>query len=601
MLVVLIASTTGCASTGAEREGPADESEDAAADEFKRSDEPGVVDLEITGVDGPMLAAVRAALDIARYTTRRTIGSARLERLIAEAPIEARDALEPFGYYRPTVSIATSELDERRRRVSIAIELGEPTRVSALDLRITGEAADDPAVAEARAAFRPAVDEVFDHRVYSQSKAALERALLRLGYFDREFGQREVRVERAAGTAAIAIELESGARYRFGTTTISGAQFDDDLIRRYIAWQDGEPFDQALIEKTQNRLAATGYFGSLAIEPDLEGRIELALPIAVTLEPAKRSAWTFGAFAENTYGFGVTVGLDRRWVNRLGHRAHFELEYSQALTSLTGEYRIPHPSAQEAEWIAGVQFRDESTTAVDSLSGELKAGLATTWRGWNGIASVNALRSRFRIGDRRFDAQPASATFIFPEFNASRVFAASRLRPERGTSVALRLRLAEPAIGSDVRLSQIRVEARHLMPAGTGARLLSRLELGYTATDRFAEVPPELRFFAGGQGSIRGYPWQGVGPLDASGRPFGGRNVATFTLEYERLFRDSFSWAAFVDGGNVFFGRDLDPVYGVGAGIRWVSPVGPIRIDLARGLDSELGGWRLHFSAGPDL
>jgi translocation and assembly module TamA len=135
---------------------------------------------------------------------------------------------------------------------------------------------------------------------------------------------------------------------------------------------------------------------------------------------------------------------------------------------------------------------------------------------------------------------------------------------------------------------------------GDAARLLGRIELGYTSTNNFDDLPPELRFFAGGDNSVRGYAWQDLGPRDADDLATGATQVATWTLEYERNFRPDWSWAAFVDGGNAFDGSDFEPAWGAGGGVRWSSPIGPIRLDLARGFD-ERGGWQLHFSAGPDL
>jgi translocation and assembly module TamA len=181
------------------------------------------------------------------------------------------------------------------------------------------------------------------------------------------------------------------------------------------------------------------------------------------------------------------------------------------------------------------------------------------------------------------------------------VFARDRIRPKRGGSLSFTARAASESAGSDVDLLQLRVAGRAVLPAGEAARWLGRLELGWTDTDRFATLPPELRFFAGGEGSVRGYAWQSLGPRDAAGEPIGARRLATASIEYERSFRPDWSWAVFADGGNVFEGGDVDPALGAGLGLRWSSPIGPIRIDLAHGFDNDDDVVQLHFSAGPDL
>jgi translocation and assembly module TamA len=590
----------------ANAEGPGAAADERSAAESRRAavDQPpatGVVEVVVEGVEDAQRAAVLAALDIARYTTRRTIGSARLDRLVREAPLQARTALEPFGYYRPQVEVVRTPLADRRHRIEVGIVLGEPVRVMSVDLGVDGEAADDPTIVAALAAFRPQVGDPFDHRVYEDGKAAIDRALVRRGYFDRSLLEHRIEVTRADSTAVVRLRFDSGPRYRFGAQRIEGSQFPDRFMQRFIAWEYDAPYEQGSIETTQNRLAASGFFGAFEIEPLVEERAEGVVPMRVGVSPSLPTVWSVGVFAESGIGAGVRVGHERRWLNDRGHSARGSLEWSEVLVEAVGEYRIPHPSSQRANWVMGLGWRDETSNVIDGSSWRLQGGLSTTWRDWSGLASLNALYGDFRVGARDLSIRPQTALVVYPEVSATRVFARDRIRPRDGFSLSVRARVADTALGSDVDLRQIRVEGRHVMPAGDVARFLSRLEVGWTDTESFVRLPPDLRFFAGGQGSVRGYDWKGLGPLDAGGRPFGGPRVITGSLEYEREFRPAFSWAAFIDGGNVFIGDEFEPEYGAGFGIRWASPVGPIRLDIARGLDSERGGWKLYLSAGPDL
>jgi len=372
-------------------------------------------------------------------------------------------------------------------------------------------------------------------------------------------------------------------------------------MQRFIAWERDAPYEQGSIEVTQNRLAASGFFGAFEIEPLVDERAGGLVPMRIGVSPSRPTVWSAGAFVESGIGVGVRVGHERRWLNERGHSASGSLEWSEVLTEALGEYRIPHPSSQRANWVMGLGWREETSNVIDGSSWRLQGGLSTSWREWSGLASINALHGDFRVGARDFSIPSRTALVVYPEISATRVYARDRIRPRDGFSLSVRARVADTALGSDVDLRQVRVEGRHVMPAGAAARFLSRLEVGWTDTDNFVRLPPELRFFAGGQGSVRGYDWKALGPLDAGGRPFGGPRVITGSLEYEREFRPALGWAAFVDGGNVFVGDEFEPEYGVGFGIRWASPVGPIRLDVARGLDSARGGWKLYLSAGPDL
>jgi translocation and assembly module TamA len=575
----------------------------AAADVAPAAAEaPGVVELELSGLDGEQRAAALAALDIAAYTTRATIGSARLERLLGEAPDEIRTALEVFGFYAASVRVEHSPLPERRHRVAITVERGEPVVVAEATVVIDGPAAAEEPIARRVAAFAPGPGAVLDHRVYEAGKAGIERSMQRLGYFDAQLVEHRVEVTRATRSAVIRLRWTSGERYRFGATIHEGAQFPDEFMRRFRPWDDDEPYSQSQVEAMQQRLAASGYFAGLEIEPQVEERADGRVPVRVGLTPAARTAWTLGVYYETNYGAGLRAGLEQRWLNDRGHSARADLELAQSLQLASYEYRIPHHNLFGATWLAGIGLRNEDANGVDGRSGLLRGGLLGSWREWTGIASVNALRGDYRLGSRLRDGdERANSTVLYPELSMTRVFARDRIRPKSGASVRLTARAASTAVGSDVDLAQLRAEGRYVMPFGDAGRLLTRLELGWTDTDRFDQLPPDLRFFAGGDNSVRGYAWRDLGPRDIDGDPIGAPRVLTATLEYDHVFRPDWSWAVFVDGGNAFEGSDVAPEFGIGGGLRWASPIGPVRLDLAYGLDEEVGGFQLHFSAGPDL
>jgi translocation and assembly module TamA len=572
---------------------------DAAAPAAKQ---PGVVELELAGLKGEQRSAALSALGIAAYTTRTTIGSARLERLLGEAPDEIRQALEVFGYYAATARVERTALPDRRHRVAITVDLGEPVRIKEATVLVDGPAAAETAIARRLAGFTPGPRDILDHRAYEAGKAGIERSLQRLGYFDAQLVEHRVEVSRATGEASLRLRWTSGERYRFGATRYEDAQFPDRFMQRFRPWADGEAYSQSQVEAMQQRLAAAGYFGGLEIEPQVEERADGKVPVRVKLTPAARSAWTVGVYYETNYGAGLRAGLDQRWLNDRGHSARADLEVARSLQLASVEYRIPHHNLYGATWLAGVGLRNEDADGIDGRSGLLRAGLLGSWQEWTGIASANALRGNFRVGSRlRGDVPRSNATVLYPELSVTRVFARDRIRPTSGGSLRLTARAASTALGSDVDLAQLRAEGRYVMPMGEAGRLLARLELGWTDTDRFERLPPDLRFFAGGDGSVRGYAWRDLGPRDAAGDPLGAPRVLTGSLEYDHVFRPDWSWAVFVDGGDAFYGSSPSPAFGLGGGLRWASPIGPVRLDLAYGLDDEVGGFQLHFSAGPDL
>ena len=568
--------------------------------------------LRITGVKDAQLEAVRDAIDLHAWRNRDDLTPARMARLQRRAPAQARGALEIYGYYGAAVKV-TGQPRAGGWDVTVAIERGEPVRVTLLDVVVSGEGAPagdipvrdeaEPGLAAALLRFRPRVGEVFDHVLYEQSKRGVERALLRYGFFEFEATAQRVEVSRGQRSAEIRLHWESGPRLRFGELRFVGAQFPEAFMRRFASFERGEPFDQARLELLQQRLAQSDYFGQIVVAPDPEAASAGEVPVRVTLSPAPRTEYTAGLVIDSDYGAGVRFGADRRWVNDRGHRARAKLELAQYLNVAAAEYVFPRAASIESAWAVAARYRDENTDAVDASSYSLSGSLVVPWRGWSVISSLNALDGSFSNStqdDGIIDQFTESTLVFYPELRADRVFARNRIRPRRGASLSLRARGASDGALSDVSLLQLHGLGRYIVPIGKANRLLMRSELGATSTDDITALPPELRFYAGGSNSVRGYEFQSVGARDADDEVIGGKYLATASVEFERQFRPDFAWAAFVDAGDAWAEGSPSFVVGVGFGIRWISPVGPVRVDLAHGFDSD-SQVTLHVSAGPDL
>lgn len=557
--------------------------------------------IRITGVEGEQLAAVRSALSLSAYESRNNISRARFDRLVKKIPTEASKALEPFGYYQATAVVTTGAFDQKPRGVEITISLGDPVKVRFLHITINGAAARNERISGLIEDFHPAQSEIFDHAIYETSKAQIERALQRRGYFDQEIKNARVAINRAENYADITLNWSSGTRYLLGEITFTGGQFDDVFLHRYIPWRNGDRYDQRRIEALQQTLSASGYFSSIEVVPEIENSSELHVPIRVNLTPAKRSAYRLGVSYDTDYGIGVRVGHDRRWVNNRGHTFASEAEITNKLWSTTIDYRLPHSVDAQRFYLLGARYRDEQTEAVDATSTLYSVGMSRTSENWNATLSLNALQGSFLVGSRDAFDERQRSTVIYPELNGMCISTTDRVRPQHGASLRVELRGGSESLASDVSFSQARIEARWIYSFNPETRLLLRSELGATHTNQFNLLPPELRFFAGGDRSVRGYGYQSLGNRDAQGTPIGGRYLSTASVELEREFIPAWSAAAFMDVGDVFSQGRPNLSRGVGLGVRWASPIGPIRLDIGHGLDNPDSSFELHISAGPDL
>ena len=163
------------------------------------------------------------------------------------------------------------------------------------------------------------------------------------------------------------------------------------------------------------------------------------------------------------------------------------------------------------------------------------------------------------------------------------------------------LRVAAESVLSDTSFVQLRAETKWLQQVGDDGRMIVRAAVGGMVVDDFDALPPELRFFAGGDRSIRGFDYQEIGDFNAEGKVIGGKYQALASAEYEHYFLPRWGAAVFVDAGDAFTQR-FDTNVGAGIGVRWKSPVGLVRLDIARPVISDFDdSWRIHLVIGPDL
>ncbi|MET0226969.1 MAG: autotransporter assembly complex family protein [Dokdonella sp.] len=576
----------------------------------------GRVTVQLDGVDGPLRDAVLAGLEIGQYGDR-DVTAAQARRLYEHADEQAQSALQPYGYYDAKVD---GELKDNGGNYVAVLHVvpGDAVKVSVLDIKLDGDADGQRAVQKALAAFAPAKGHVLDDAAYEKSKATLQAALFGSGYLDAQLITHRVDVQRSANTAEIHLAWTVGARYRLGETTFEGGQFPDTFLDRYIPWKEGDFYTQEQVLTLQQRLVDADYFAIAQVQPDTEHAHDGIVPIKVVLAPAKRTIYTGGVFYGTDTGPGVRGGVERRWVNRRGHKLKFEALVAQQLKTMTALYTVPLAGPNNHSLNFGANFRDENTDTSISRTWGLAASDSAIWRGWTRTLGLKFLTGNFEVANLQGDT-----TLLYPEASLSRKQADDPIFVRRGYSLTLAARAGEGSLLSDTTFAQLTADAKWIRGIGDNARFIARGSLGATKVDDFDKLPPELRFFAGGDRSIRGYSFQSIGPplaedliplararcaanpnMDCKDFIVGGKNLIVASAEYEYYFKPNWGIATFVDTGDAFssFGS-YEQKTGVGFGVRWRSPVGMVRADLGFPINrSETDSVvELHVVIGPDL
>jgi translocation and assembly module TamA len=558
--------------------------------------------VEILGLDEAMTENVRVSLSLVDAIGKDVRGR-RLGYLVRAADDETREALEPFGYYSPEITVERNRTDGGTD-VVITVKPGEPVRVRDADIAIIGEGGRDRYLKQDLGKFKPNTGEVFNHALYEASKTRITRRLAERGYFDADFASHRVEVTRADNAADIDLVWTSGDRYDMGRVDFEQTPkrvVRERLLRKLIYWEEGQYYHQGRLDRLRESLVALDYFSRIDIQPHPEQAVDGRVPVQVALTPAKRDVYTAGLSYGTESGPGVRFGLERRYVNQRGHKALTQLDYAQKRKTLTLQYRIPAFAWLDGWYTASLQFADEQTDYMDnrrlefvaSRSGEINEHLTAT-------ASAHVLRERWAYTGDIENPGYRYGSFTFGQLRAEYIDVDDRVQPRAGLGGSIDLRAAPNGSKSDAGFVQARARASWFKAIGVLDRLVVRGELGHTWTDAITELPPSLRFYAGGIRSIRGYDYREVGPRIGN-FGIGAKNVVTASGEYEHYFNDTWGGAVFVDSGSAFNGRTPDWHTGVGIGLRWRSPVGPLRVDIARGLNDPRSPFTVYLNIGPEL
>jgi translocation and assembly module TamA len=524
----------------------------------------------------------------------------RVRRLNRKAEAQVREALEAYGYYDPVISIEQGSADGCWL-TTIRIEPGEPVRLREVRVAVSGEAAADPAFAMLRDTSPLAPGKALRHADYERFKRAFADLARQRGYFAGRFTESRIDVYAAELVADVVLDWDSGPRYRFGPVTFEQDVVRPELVERFVDFAPGEPYDGAVIEDFYNALLGTGYFATVDLRTQPGTPPDIEVPVTVAMTAAKRRVYTVGAGYSTDAGVKVRGGYTDRRVNDRGHQFDASFSVSQILQQAGVAYRLPRKDPR-VEWLSfDAGYRDSES---DTNRSEIwKVGVKEFRRrrhDWIETRFIDVSTERFEVAgasQREFLLIPGVS------WSRKRPETAILTRPEQGHRLTLRLSGTTELIGSDSEFLQLDGFARFIFPAWKGARVLARAEAGATVKDEFRTLPASVRYFAGGDNSVRGYDYESLGPTDENGNVIGGSHKLIGSVELDQMVWRNWSVAAFVDTGNAFDSfANLRTKTGAGAGIRWYSPLGPVRVDLAFPLDKDApDDWRIHVTLGPDL
>lgn len=546
--------------------------------------------LRLSGLTGELEANVQRYLD--RYAATEISTSLRFQSRLEQ---DIGTALQALGYYHSEIDISLQRNGRNGSRLLIRVTPGEPTRIKETDLQILGDAQND-ADFLAILAQAPKVGDIVHHGRYDSFKASLNSLAQRKGYFDARFSIQRLEVAPSRREAFVRLHFDSGIRYRFGQVSFSGQQIASDCLQSLVPFQAGAPYLASQLGELNQALANTNWFSSILVTADTEEITEHTLPINIELAPRKRNSIETGIGYSDDVGARLKLNWLKPWLNERGHSLNTKLAISGAEQSVEAAYKLPLQSVATDFWQLqyGLRNRDyQDTRAIES-----NLALERHWllaNDWYRTASIRWLYEDYTQAD-----QEDSSSLLMPGISFSRSRQSGSGMPRQADRLLLGIEVSDPSWGSDASFVRLRGRAGYIDSFGDRHRMVSRLDAGAILMETVENLPPSLRFFAGGDNNLRGYAYESVSPLNQQGELIGGRYMATASLEYQYRITGNWWLATFADYGSAWTDSP-DWKRGVGFGVRWGSPIGAVRIDFAWGLDAEGSPFQLHFSLGPEL
>lgn len=517
---------------------------------------------------------------------------------------------QPFGYYGVKVDVKREMEGSDGVKVTYAVTLGEPVKIHDVAVSLSGAGKTDADFTRVVRANPLHKGNVLRDARYEDYKTQFRNVALRKGYFDGTFTTNRIAVNPEEHRADITLNYDTGVRYKYGEIGFSNAEagkpndrfadapnglpLGNKLLYRYVKFKEGDDYEANALTTLQQNLQGSQYFRQVLVggRPNRETK---TVPVQSQLTMNKNKHYALGLGYSTDIGIYGKAAYDWRWANRRGHTFNSSLFLSQKNSLFDNVYKIPakNPTTDYYYIRAGAWRKDDNYKSDRAF---LEGGYAWRRGHMDYRASATTAYDKFTIGN---DSDKVILTY--PTLQAVYTSTTDRLNPPSGFQARANVSGAMENVLSDVSFVQTNVNLRYIQKINQKNRFITRFDTGADWTDNYHRLPPALRYFAGGDNSIRGYSYEKIGPRDSSGSNIGGKYLAVGSLEYEYYVKPTVALAAFVDGGDAFT-NSFKPKYGAGVGVHWYSPVGPIRIDLGHGFDHDYGSTiRLHLSIGAEL
>ncbi|ELA7892543.1 outer membrane protein assembly factor [Vibrio parahaemolyticus] len=545
----------------------------------------GVLAAEFTiqGLSKPLERNLEYYLMPLANTSANDIPVSQLSKLV-------RLALNPYGYYHSELNVQRGEND----LITLDVDAGEVMLVAKSNIVVSGEASNDEDFIELINQAQLKQGQPLLHSEYDTLKRNLISLAQQKGYLDGRFIESSLEVIPSLNQAHVNLYFSSGPRYQFGELSVLTSGIETARIEAMRTFERGDDFDTLKLSQYQADLSSTDWFRSVIVKADFDGiSNNLEVPIEVIAEPNARNIVQVGGGYSTDLGLRASLNWTKPWYNTRGHSFETQAYASKAEQSLLLGYKIPTQNVLTDYY--GIQFESKHVDYRDTSSFSNDLSFEKHWQldsDWQSTMHVRYLQERYQQASENNDSQ-----MLLPGVTFS-------LLDRKNDQLEIKhrhvysLEYSDPNFFSDSRLLRIEGNSVLSWDISEKHKFHFRSNVGINVADALSDIPSSLRFFAGGDGNLRGYGYESISPRDENGDLTGARYMFTAGLEYQYQVYHQLWLGAFYDVGDAF-NDSVDWKSGTGLSLIWNSKYVPVKVDFAYGLDAPQGDqFRVHFSLG---
>jgi translocation and assembly module TamA len=559
------------------------------------------VEIDIKGVAEELLENVRAALKLPDTLVQDgKVQKKWLEHFINKADKTVMGALEPFGFYDPEVDVKMERGDSGIYRILVNIDPGEPVRVSHVSITVQGHGSGESSWTTLISEFPLKKGDILNHEDYEKAKGAFKAEAIGLGYLDADFAVHRILVSQTKRTADIELVLQTGKKYFFGDVTLQGGTgYPEKFLNRYMSFRTHDVFSYDRIGETQRNFLNSNRFRVVTVSPDRELARKQHIPVHIRLRPERSKNVRIGV------GYGTDTGarFSTRYTDlnafRRGNEIRAALNISELLQEIGASYTVPSLTDLNSFKAIEIALKREDTDTYNTKLFSLGARSTKSI----GQGRVMTLFTNIHWEDSEISSEDVTSFLIIPGVRFLERRYDDLIRPTRGYRYQAEVKGSHEYLFSDTNFIQCSVDANTIMQMPLSFLLFIRMRGAVTFLDgSIDDMPASLRFFTGGDRSVRGYDYQSLGPKDSKGEVIGGKHLLVGSAELERAIYKNWGVAVFYDVGNAFDEfSDMDLHEAAGIGLRYYTPIGAIRLDYARQIGVDDPDDKIHITVGLEL